>query len=273
MRDRLALAVLGLLPGSLVRQSRSRPAVAGVGRAAGVLLRLLDGRPVAVRAGAAKGLLLRSELRSVAWLTGKVEPDVQAALCRFLLAGDTFVDVGASIGFHSILAARLVGPEGTVLAFEPSPAGAASIRANAAANGCGNVLVAPVAVSDSIGSAWLEGAGEATARLVEPGQGGEPVATTTLDAYLGERQLVPTLVKIDVEGHEDAVLRGMHETLRSVRPAVVVELHGRLEFLEALDEAGYRTAVLGRGIAPQEAPPGAHVLALPSAAPPGARRA
>jgi FkbM family methyltransferase len=243
-----------------------------VGRAAGVLARLLDGRPVAIRTGPAKGLLLRSEPRSVAWLTGKVEPDVQAALGRFLHGGAIFVDVGASIGFHSILAARLVGPEGTVLAFEPSAAGAASIRANAAANGCGNVRVASIALSDSIGGAWLVGAGEATAHLVRPGQGGDPVAMTTLDTYLGARPFVPTLVKIDVEGHEDAVLRGMHLTLRSARPAVIVELHGPLGFLETLDQADYRTAVLGRGIPPQEAPPGAHVLALPPARPPQARR-
>ena len=205
------------------------------------LSRLFGGRPTAVRTGPARGLLLRPEPRSVAWLTGKVEPEVQDTVVGLLRPGDTFVDVGASVGFFTLLAARVVGPGGTVLAFEPSTAQADSLRTNVALNDLTNVDVAETALSDRAGLAFLDAPGTATAKLVAAaGPGAAAVETTTLDAYLRERpHVAPAVVKVDVEGHEEAVLAGMRETLRTVRPALIVELHDSRGFVDLLTDAGY----------------------------------
>lgn len=236
-----------------------------LGKLVTVASRRLAGRPAAVRHGPAQGLRLQVEPRSLAWLTGKVEREVQATLVARLKPGDIVVDAGASIGFHSLLAAQLVGPSGTVIAFEPSPADAEALRANAALNGLANVSVEREALSGSVGSAFLDRPGEATARLVdEPARGALAVATTSLDAFLAAHPgLVPALVKIDVEGHEAAVLEGMRATLAGARPLLIVELHDDRGFLRTLDEAGYSTGVLEPFPSVDAAPASAHVLAAP----------
>ena len=139
--------------------------------------------------------------------------------------------------------------------------------ANAALNGFVHVTVVEQAVSDVAGTAFLDRPGEATAALArEPAPGAIQVPTTPLDAFLalwsGE---APALVKIDVEGHESAVLAGMRELLEAVRPVVLVELHGDRGAVRTLEEAGYAIALVGSSGSIAEAPAGAHVLAVPPA--------
>lgn len=259
------LTLLGLVPGGAVGRARR------LGRGAFVLdslvalvARPLRGKPVAVRTGPARGLQLRVEPRSLAWLTGKVEPEVQRALQERLRPGDTVVDAGASIGFHSLLAGRLVGPGGTVVAFEPNPPDAASVRANADLNGLANVVVVEEALSSASATAFLDRPGEATARLRRTATPGAlQVQTTSLDAYLTASRLAPAVVKIDVEGHEAEVIEGMAATLARSRPVLIVEMHGDRAFLAQLELAGYRCDVLGPFPSVEHAPWWAHVLAVP----------
>jgi FkbM family methyltransferase len=263
--ERALLAALGALPASVVGRTRtlSRGATL-VGRLGDLALRPLAGKPVAVRHGPARGLRMQAAPRSLAWLTGKVEPAVQRVLVEHVKRGQTVVDAGASVGFHTLLAARLVGPGGAVVAFEPSPADAAALRLNAGLNGFANVTVVEQALSQSEDEAYLDRPGEATATLLgAPAPGALGVTTTSLDAFLDRWDGdPPELVKIDVEGHEAAVLEGMRTTLRRVRPVLVLELHGDSGLVTALDDAGYSTRLLepGRGGAP---PRDAHVLAVP----------
>jgi FkbM family methyltransferase len=228
-----------------------------------VAARPLYERAWAVKTGVAAGLLLRGERRSVAWLTGKVEPEVQRALAEHLRPGSTFVDVGAGIGFFTVLAGRRVGRDGRVVAFEPGPANAAAVRANAKLNGLGNVRVVESAVSSAEGSAFLVDADAPTAALTDrPAPGATAVPTTSLDTFLqAHRDVVPHVVKIDVEGHEDAVVRGMARTLAVHRPSVVVELHGDTAAVRFLEAAGYRTTLLERASSPEAARRWGHVLA------------
>lgn len=266
MVDRLVLAALGALPASVVGRARTLSYGGSVvERLVGLAARPLEGKSAAVRRGPARGLRLCAEPRSLAWLTGKVEQEVQRVLVERLRPGQMVVDAGASVGFHALLAARLVGPGGAVVAFEPSPAGARSLRANAALNGLANVTVVEQALSRVESGAFLDRPGEATARLVhERVPGAIEVATTSLDAFLaGWPGDAPALVKIDVEGHEAAVLAGMHDTLNSDRPVVIVELHGDRELLSTLEDAGYSAGVIEPYRSVADAPPGAHVLAVP----------
>ena len=267
MLARIPQALLSAVPASLIARSRtSRGGASRIEPLVALLGRPLEGASVTIRHGEARGLRFRAERRSLAWITGKVEPEVQTALRSLLRPGDTFVDVGAGVGFFTVLAARLVGPAGRVIAFEPAPDGAATIRLNAALNGFDHVEVVAAALSDRDGDALLAGAGEPTATLeVAPGADarGRRVPIATLDSFLADRDdVAPAVVKVDVEGHESAVLRGMRSTLHRLRPALIVEMHGDRSFLEALESAGYVCSPIEPYPTLDEAPWWAHVLAL-----------
>lgn len=163
-------------------------------------------------------------------------------MLQHLRPGDTVFDVGAHTGYYSLLASTLVDGEGRVWAFEPDPRNARYLRDNVDANGRANVRVTEAAVSDERGTARFgAGTGTGTGRLTEGGD--IEVRTLTLDGFCRRRQLVPSAVKIDVEGAEDRVLRGAADTLRTARPVIFLSTHGpevREACLALLESAGYR---------------------------------
>jgi FkbM family methyltransferase len=192
--------------------------------------------------------------------------------------GQVVYDVGANIGFFTILCARLVGPEGRVFAFEPMPANVATLRHNIAMNGLENVTVVEKALSFSSGTAELfispwpafhslnvEGAVKRDNRGRDAGA---PIVveTVTLDGFLrGHGGPVPDLVKLDVEGAELLALEGMRETLRTRAPLLVCELHWtNVPYKEFLRSVGYRARVLDRPAADlADADGNPHTLAWP----------
>ena len=232
------------------------------------IARPLHGRPVKIRGGEGVGLLLRVTPSSIVWISGRVEEPVQTALRRVLRSGDVFFDVGASVGFFTLLGARLVGPRGTVVAFEPHPATVQELRQNVDANALDNVLVLPQAVSSRRGDAVLELRHGARSSLADaPVATGRVahVATTSIDDFVAIHPvLVPAVVKIDVEGHEVDVLRGMRGTLSQHNPFIICEMHGKNEaFSRMLTEVGYSAEVVGCDARLEDAPPWAHVVAAP----------
>src|SRR5258708_18307678 len=86
---------------------------------------------------------------------GEFEPKTSALFHKLLKAGDTYVDVGAHVGYHSLLARQLIGPDGHVLAVEPQPYNANKILVNSAINGFSNILVVVGAVGEVDGIARL----------------------------------------------------------------------------------------------------------------------
>lgn len=200
------------------------------------------------------GLLLSSEhlpldhVQGYGLVRGVLEPAVQEALRRHVESGAVVYDVGANLGFFSIFSARLAGPEGSVEAFEPVPNSAAAIRANAALNGMSAIRVHETAVSDQPGRMrlWLppecsqahlvdRGVRQDTARVIE-------VPLVSLDDEIAAGRLpVPSVVKIDVEGSELAVLRGLRRTLMTHDITVICELHEtNAEVLAVAAELGYK---------------------------------
>jgi FkbM family methyltransferase len=262
---RLAHVVLSAVPARLIGRSRTSGRASIAERLVAIVGRPLEGKTVVIPHGAARGAAFRAERASLSWITGKVELEVQGALRDHLGPGSTFLDVGASVGFYTVLGARLVGPAGRAVAFEPNASACAAIRANADLNGLENVEIVVQALSDREGEGFLEGSAAATASLVaEPTTAAMRVRRTSLDRFLAERpELAPDVVKIDVEGHESAALRGMTTTLKSVRPVVIVEMHGDREFLSILEDADYACSVVEGGGLLADAPWWAHVLALP----------
>ena len=193
-----------------------------------VLNRLVPSGPrlVTVRSGAAAGLRLMIEPRSEKYYwTGMHEPHVQDAILEGLTRGGVFWDVGAHIGFMTLLAARAVGETGAVVAFEPMPATRGRLRASVLAGGFENVTVRPLAISHADGTGVLYAADASPMWTLDPGRGsqwGIPVKCSTLDAVMASNP-VPDMVKIDAEGVEVDVLRGGRRLLAQHRPMVLVE--------------------------------------------------
>src|SRR5687768_14536141 len=177
---------------------------------------------------------------------------VQETFRRHLAPGAVVYDVGANVGFFSLLAARLVGPSGHVYAFEPAPANAATVRANAAVNGLDRVTVLEVAVGAAPGRAALSVPADASWAFLEryapdrrPPETVD-VEVAALDGLVDDGALPPPqLVKVDVEGGELDVIAGMSRTLRRHRPVLVCEMHGHnAEFVRLAESLGYRVTNL-----------------------------
>lgn len=149
---------------------------------------------------------------------GLSEPETARFLARLLQPGMVFVDVGAHFGEYTVMAARWVGRQGLVHAFEPQPDTFALLEKNVAASALENVTLNPWAVADLDGEAvfWerAEPASSSLASTRPPDAAVRRVycvPVCTLDAYCRQRQLTPDVIKVDVEGAERLVLLGARE--------------------------------------------------------------
>jgi FkbM family methyltransferase len=153
---------------------------------------------------------------------GTHEHHITELLTKFIRSGDVCVDVGANIGYFTVIMSRLAGVSGRVVAFEPVPENFAILRQNAEiASGAGAAVTAiNAAVSERRGRMRIVRQQYSTYHQVAPieqGTDAESVPGVCLDEELPE--LIPgarvSFLKIDVEGHELPVLRGLCESLRS----------------------------------------------------------
>jgi FkbM family methyltransferase len=162
-----------------------------------------------------------------------VPNDQAISFLRSHLKGGTFIDVGANIGLVSLLVADKI--EHAIL-YEPNPLAVARARKNLAMNGLPFEVVAE-ALSDAAGTVQFENGGGTNAcnRTVDGFITSQPTITvprTTLDQFLQDHppKAPVKAVKIDVEGHENSVLRGMKGFLRTARPKLVM-----FEYLQRTD--------------------------------------
>ena len=176
---------------------------------------------------------LNNDLSRQIFIAGCTEPNEFTFVDRFLTPGMTFVDVGANEGVYSIFAARRVGPNGLVWAFEPSERELARLRRNMEYNAL-NLRIFAAGLSDSGRHADLNVAESRYAGLNTMGKipyEGVHIARTETVQLLRLDDVVSNdalsrldLIKIDIEGGELAMLRGAVETLRRYRPVVIFEL-------------------------------------------------
>ncbi len=148
---------------------------------------------------------------------------------RLLGRGDTYVDIGANRGILSLCASRKVGPEGRVFSFEPNPATFALLERHLTLNGCANCTAHNMGLSDEPGTMTLsspeEHSGTSTFRPVVEAFQQTSVAVQRGDAVLAPEDLRgKTLFKIDTEGFEFRVLRGLEGLLDRARLAFSVEV-------------------------------------------------
>jgi FkbM family methyltransferase len=223
----LTVSVVNRLPGPFAAPFRSGGLLART--VAPILEPLLptEVTEVAVRSGPARGLRLQIDARREKYYwTGSYERAVQDTFAAVIRLGDVVWDVGAHIGFFSLLASRLVGPNGRVHAFEPVAANRARLLASLALNSATNVTVHDCALSDTSGEGILFPRGaSSTWTMVERGESkGTPIRCKTLDELVASGP-PPTLVKIDAEGAEVDVLRGGLELTAKQHPKLLVEFH------------------------------------------------
>jgi len=152
-------------------------------------------------------------------------------LLEILKPGQVVFDIGANIGYYTLLAARKVGPSGRVVAFEPSARNISYLYRHLTLNSAENVTLVPMACSDRTTlSRFLPGTNCATGRLERgdrPSENGrfECAATVTVDEIVRELRLTPDVLKVDVEGGEEQVLKGAAQTLATARPFVLLGVH------------------------------------------------
>ena len=201
---------------------------------------------------------------------GTLEPPVQEALRRLLAPGDVFYDVGANVGFFTLIGARLVGPAGRVVAFEPVPWCATAVAHNIALNGFAHAEIRAEAVGGADGPSRLLVVGEASwSHLESTGRHADvrdeiDVDVVALDSLVAAGTIPPPdVLKIDTEGAELQAIEGARATIARHRPAIVCELHDTNEaFVALMDELGYVTTNLDGPAAIAGAGP-VHALAQP----------
>ncbi|HSF31081.1 MAG TPA: FkbM family methyltransferase [Candidatus Tectomicrobia bacterium] len=207
------------------------------------LLRLLINRLVpsdptwvVVRSGAASGLqLLIDPKQEKFYWTGTHETAVQLAIVHTLKPGMTFWDIGAHIGFFSLLASRCVGDSGHIHAFEPLPPNRQRLLAAIDKNGSTNITVHDMALAATHGEALFYAHGSSLMWTLVPGRGereGMTVPCCTLDE-MAQSLPLPNLIKIDAEGAEVDILRSGTQFLAAQRPMLIVEFSNNELLLEA----------------------------------------
>lgn len=147
------------------------------------------------------------------------EPYETALICATLNPGDCFLDVGANIGYFTVLAAACVGERGRVFAFEPEPRNFALLQANLALNQlAGQVTAVQAALSNSDGSAQLhlhpENLGDHQLYASGARRTAISVATFSGANFFAGQAALPDLVKIDTQGTEQAVVEGLLPVLQ-----------------------------------------------------------
>ena len=181
------------------------------------------------------------------WL-GSFELEKQQRLRDQLREGMTAFDIGAHVGFYTLLLSRAVGPSGKVFAFEPWPPNITDCLAHLRMNHMANVVVVPAAVSNTDGLAsFASGPSSSTGRLARADTAVR-VACLTLDDLLATGRFpVPDVIKVDVEGAESQVLEGARKLLREHAPMWFVALHSpdqKQACLRLFAEAGYAVSSL-----------------------------
>ena len=166
---------------------------------------------------------------------GTYEPELREIFRAVLPSEGVALDIGANIGWHTLLMARLVGARGRVLAAEANSSVREQLLANLNLNRFSQVEVIPFAISDSEGTVEFYGPAADDAdsgngymvpdsAATKPRSGIIRLETRRVDAIVAAAQLERLdLIKIDVEGFEWPVLRGGEETIAKFRPQIVFE--------------------------------------------------
>jgi len=187
-------------------------------------------------------------------INGIYEPLETELVKKEVKKGDVVLDIGANIGYYTLIFAKLVGEEGKVFAFEPEPTNFALLKKNVEINGYKNVILVQKAVSNKTGKLKLylceDNLGDH--RIYDPHDGRKSVGIEAirLDDYFEGRDLKIDFIKMDIQGAEGGAIQGMLNLLRKNKTVKIVTEFwpGGLkrfgtdanEYLKLLTELGFK---------------------------------
>lgn len=200
-------------------------------------------------------------------ITGSYEPAETAYIRRFLKSGMTFVDIGANIGWFTLNAAKIVGPAGRVVSFEPRADTHAALSRSLEDNGylsfCtaynnavgrtpGELLIGWNPQMGNPGGTWLLSEKGLQDAYLNSGAATQKTSVVTLDSIIGDSHV--DLIKIDVEGAEPLALGGAAGVLSNQRPTILCEINptllhtvsqtDELSFVQHIESFGYDCRLL-----------------------------
>ena len=188
--------------------------------------------PVEIRSGPLAGRRWLPSPGDAPYIEGDYERETQAVFLKWIARGSVVYDVGAHRGFFSLLAAHLVGPQGRVVAFEPSGRNERLVRAHAALNGLTQISSYPYAISGENGTAEFSDLEDdmantmiATSPRFAAAHRIQRVESRTLDDLVGTEAPAPQFIKMDIEGAELAALAGARRSLARHRPILYFSVH------------------------------------------------
>jgi FkbM family methyltransferase len=180
-------------------------------------------------------MVLQGPLRGARWIAGSsnhgcwlgsYEHDKAQRFAASVRAGDVVYDIGAHVGYYTLLSARMAGSSGKVFAFEPLPRNARYLERHVELNEAKNVTIIEAAVTDETGTSSFVQSPTSLEGRISP-EGGLTVETVSLDDLLTSGRIAPpNVVKIDVEGAEALVLAGASAVLERYRPLLFLAIHG-----------------------------------------------
>jgi len=178
---------------------------------------------------------------------GFQDPRLTLFFIKNLNFGDAFIDIGSNIGYYSLLAENLVGPKGKIFSFEPTPRTFKILKENTI--NFKNVKINQLALLDKEGLVSFTDYGSQYAvfntlkkRIDKDFFKGKKtktikIKTIILDEYCKKNNIKPNFIKIDAEGTEYLILRGMSHILKSSRPLISLEVSGDEEWEENCQES------------------------------------
>lgn len=178
---------------------------------------------------------LNELIDSSIYYKGYFERDTTLAINKLCKSGMTVVDIGANIGYYTLLLAKLVGPMGKVIAFEPAQWAFSKLKRNLELNDFDNITLEKKALSNEnrqdqvrhFYCSWpLHTNSEDQIHPIHHGRAMKDIVDfATLDHYVKQKGIKKIdLIKLDVDGHEFKVIQGAVKTLRSFKPLIVMEL-------------------------------------------------
>lgn len=181
-----------------------------------------------------------------------VRSDFQRVMEDQLSKGDTVIDIGAHLGYFSLMGRREVGPEGAIYAFEPHPESFELLSRNISDNKFSNITVENELLAESRNEILLDDSDKSIrATISQKDSGtGHKMMSLPFDEYAKKHKVKPDFVKMNAEGAELSIIKGMNKVLADTHPYLLMEVHPHLienqggdpeELVDILTDTGYNT--------------------------------
>ncbi len=202
--------------------------------------------------------ILQGKLRGKKWIVGSsnhgcwlgsYEYKKRKIFEKLVSKGNIVFDLGAHVGFYTLLSSVLVGKNGKVFAFEPNPENLIYLKKHLKINNCKNVEVVEAAVLDKEGEFLFE-KGNCSSEGKISSSGELKVKGIYLDKFVSEKKVNPDCLKIDIEGSEFLALKGAEKTLTNFHPIIFLSTHGKENSLKCskfLKSLGYSKQIIDVG--------------------------